>query len=140
MALCRQLPGAKLVVSGGIFDHHDKPAAAMGDLALSLGWNPAYLILETEGKTTAEQATRVKEIVGSNNFYLVTSANHMPRAMDLFEAEGLKPLPYPCDHIVKKPTLGWRSLLPSIYGLALTNAAIHEFLGRIHGWLTGSTK
>lgn len=137
MALAKRLPAARLLISGGVLLGADQPAEVMAELAVSLGWDEATILVESEGKTTAEQAQRIKVLVGDAAFYLVTSANHMPRAMEHFESEGLAPIPYPCDHIVQTPTLGARSLVPSIYGLALSNAAIHEIVGRMYGWLFG---
>lgn len=137
MALAKRLPQAVLLISGAMLDSADQPATVMGDLALSLGWEPANLLLETQGKTTAEQAQRIQEMIGEASFYLVTSANHMPRALAHFEAIGMQPIPYPCDHIVQKPNIGWRGFVPSIYGLALTNAALHEYVGRFYGWIRG---
>lgn len=134
IALARQLPQARLVLSGGHLDD-EKPAVVMGQLARDLGWPSDRTLLETKGKTTEEQAIKIKDIVGEEPFYLVTSSNHIPRAMFHFRAAKTQPIPYPCDHIIQNPTIGLRSIVPSIYGLALSNAALHEYVGRLYGFL-----
>ena len=136
LALCRQLPHATLVLSGG-GGTGETQAEVMGALAASLGWDPSRLILETQARNTEEQARLLVPVVGTDPFVLVTSAKHMPRALALFRARGLSPVPFPCDHIVKSDSGIASGMVPSIYGLALSNAALHEYLGMLFAWFTG---
>jgi uncharacterized SAM-binding protein YcdF (DUF218 family) len=94
------------------------------------------LHLETMSRDTAENAYYSKKICereGYQNPILVTSATHLPRAVNLFKAVGLEVLPVPAyrrtweDH-----DFDWRSWLPSASALGHTAAALHEYLGLLY--------
>ncbi len=83
---------------------------------------------------TADQARIIARMAGRKTVILVTSAIHLPRAMRLFEKQGLHPIPAPCAYESLKPV----KLRPSMFFPntgALTGAAIaiHEYLGL--GWI-----
>ena len=65
-----------------------------------------------------------------HSIYLVTSALHMPRAMDWFQHYGVRAVPVPCDYRIgrKKPG-GWTSWLPRAVFLEISSEAIHEYAG-----------
>jgi uncharacterized SAM-binding protein YcdF (DUF218 family) len=56
--------------------------------------------------------------------------------MACFHRQGLDPLPAPTDHKLRVHGggLGW---LPSPSGLALSQEALHEYLGLAWAWLRG---
>jgi len=60
------------------------------------------IILEDKSKNTRENANNTKEIVGGEPFFLITSASHMPRAMETFKKAGLNPIPAPTDFKIEK--------------------------------------
>ncbi|OGP70944.1 MAG: hypothetical protein A2Y80_04070 [Deltaproteobacteria bacterium RBG_13_58_19] len=128
--LYREMPGSKLILSGGqVFDPVPE-AEIMARVARILGVPPADLVLETLSRDTGDEARLIKTMVGSDPLVLVTSAAHMPRAVFLFAGQGLKPLPYPVGHQVKKrPGFNREILFPGAGGLAKTEAAFHEYLG-----------
>jgi uncharacterized SAM-binding protein YcdF (DUF218 family) len=90
--------------------------------------------------TTADEAKAVSQMPGIHSVLLVTSAYHMRRAVMLFEARGIRVLPYPTD-VRSYGTLAVNSLnlLPSPEALNLSEVALKEYYGlafyRITSWL-----
>ncbi|MCD6570392.1 MAG: envelope biogenesis factor ElyC [Deltaproteobacteria bacterium] len=136
--LYRQVPGGKLVLSGGKGFDPASDAEVMARVASMLGVNKQDIILEKESKDTKDQARQIKKIVGGDRFVLVTSASHMPRAMALFEKQGMNPIPAPTGHLVRKPQgFDPMSFYPSSRGLHKIERAMHEYLGIAWAWLRG---
>ena len=100
----------------------------MAAFARSLGVPADKLMAETNSRDTYGNADGVKAIVKDAPFLLVTSASHLPRAMIIFQALGMKPIPAPADININinKP---FRGLLPSGRYLEEMEAVIHEYLG-----------
>jgi uncharacterized SAM-binding protein YcdF (DUF218 family) len=96
------LRGSKILLSGGSGFDPVPNAKMMQNAALALGVSEADLTLETLSKDTKDEARLVREIVRDDQFILVTSASHMPRAMALFEKQGMHPIPAPTGHKVKE--------------------------------------
>jgi len=66
-------------------------------------------------------------IVGEGRVALVTSAYHMPRALQLAARAGLDAGAFPTDYqVVPETRLPWDNWLPSIGGLGQSNIAIRE--------------
>ncbi len=70
----------------------------MAELAMELGVEDESLILQSESKDTHDEAKFVKPIVENDHFILVTSANHMARAMGMLKKSGRSPIPAPAGH------------------------------------------
>ncbi|MBN9292094.1 MAG: YdcF family protein [Hyphomicrobium denitrificans] len=71
---------------------------------------------------------------------LVTSASHMPRAVACFRAVGFKVVPFPVDYRTRGSD-EYRRPIPSIaLGLEATDLAAHEWLGLATYRFTGLTK
>lgn len=136
--LHRQIPGSRLLLSGGTDQYELTEAEAMGSLAKDLGVPAGAMRLDTESLDTAEQAKRVAEIVGKQPFVLVTSASHMPRALALHRALDLEPIPAATD-FASGQSIRLRSLIPRSHSLSATTRAWREALGRIWAALTGAT-
>jgi uncharacterized SAM-binding protein YcdF (DUF218 family) len=136
--LYRQIPGVKLLLSGGPVFGSEAGALAMARVAHIMGIMPPDLVLEAESRDTEEQARQVKALVGQDPLILVTSAVHMPRAMLLFRKVGLEPLAAPerpmvGDEVHLSPAL----FFPSPGNLVLAETAMHEYLGLTWAWLRG---
>jgi uncharacterized SAM-binding protein YcdF (DUF218 family) len=125
----RANPGAKLIFSG--YGGSDPvPNAEVGaNVALALGVPESDLIKEPRPKDTQSEARLIKEVIGEQPFALVTSANHLPRAMALFKKQGLNPIPAPAGFLVKTRPNQSYSFSFSGGNLQKTESAIHEYLG-----------
>lgn len=125
----RKNAGSRLVLSGGGV-REKAEAATMAELASELGMRRADIIVEDKSKDTKDQAVMIKSIVGDRPFVLVTSATHMQRAMALFEAQGMHPIPAPTQHAGKKsPSALFFSFIPDTSALEKSDWAVHEYLG-----------
>ena len=63
---------------------------------------------------------------------LVTSAFHMPRAQKVFEAAGIRVLPFPVDFLSNADTLTFMSFIPSADALSQTSFFVREMIGRTY--------
>jgi len=153
--LYRQGSAPYVLLSGGTIDWlsgKDTPAEDMAHLLEMMGVPAEKMWLEFKSRNTQENALYSKAILdekGVRRILLVTSALHMPRAVGLFEQQGLEVIPMPTDYIVTQA--GWErlsqanagvqliNLVPSVDDLALTTRALKEYLGllvyRLRGWL-----
>ena len=104
---------------------------------------PAEAILvEPQSQNTHEIAVLSKPILearGARRLLLVTSAMHMPRALAIFQHEGMPATPVPTDF-----QTGWGQpqllfeLVPDAEALARSKLALREWIGltvyRLRGW------
>jgi len=135
----RDLPGSKLLLSGGGSESPDTDAETMLAIALTLGIKKERIIIESKSRDTKDQAILIKNIVKKDLFVLVTSASHMQRSMALFNKLGMKPLPAPTDFTARddgKPK-NYGYLSPSSDSVGRSESAIHEYLGIIWAKLRG---
>ena len=80
----------KLLMSGdnqGI--HHDEPGA-MRDYAVSLGVPAGAIVLDNSGDRTYDTCYRARSIFGLDSALLVTQEFHLPRALFLCNALGIR--------------------------------------------------
>lgn len=139
--LYRQLPQAKLLLSGGdkSYPITQSTAVNMERLASLFKIPKASMVVEPFSINTAEEAVTIKKRLGNAPFYLVTSAMHLPRAMALCQKQGLHPVaapanfPYPYEDMTN-----WKSrfflIEPSHW--VFIQSAWHEVLGIVWGkWM-----
>lgn len=141
------LSGGRIAWMGG----GQSEAADMADLARRLGIPASAILLDTESFNTYQNAVNVRRILaekGVQQFLLVTSAMHMPRAMLIFQRQGLDPIAAPTDFLYTdadralgrtQPQAFLLSWLPDADALAKTTRALKEYIGiavyRGLGWL-----
>ena len=145
--LARKLPDAKLLLSGGsgspinaIIKRDVRSEAAMTrDLLLDLGLDGRRLILEEKSRNTSENATYSAAVVSddiSKRWVLITSAFHMPRAMESFRKAGWNNLvAYPVDH--RSDPANFASNWYPAGKLDRANLVIKELVGLVVYTLTG---
>lgn len=114
-------------------------AALIGELLVEWGVPADAIQLEGRSRNTRENAVNVKPLLVAGDCgvpLLVTSAAHMPRAVASFAAIGVDVFPVTADvRIVHAPELTVFDFLPSAEALALTSAAMREWLGsEIYEW------
>jgi uncharacterized SAM-binding protein YcdF (DUF218 family) len=125
------LPGSKLVVSAENCGQADEVARTLTALASLLGVKPDALVLAEGAGSTAEEAVIMRRTVTNEPFLLVTSASHMPRALVIFQAQDMIPIPAPTDYIVRqRPASEPTQYIPSAENLRKSERAIYEYLGQ----------
>ena len=142
--LYKQGKAGHLLLSGAeidwLSDSTSSPAQDMATILKSIGVPEDALWLETRSLNTYENALYAKQFLqekGIHKILLVTSAMHMPRAVAVFQKQGLEVIPAPVDYSVTQvngPTdvTDWVNqflgLLPSAGNLSTTTNALKEYL------------
>jgi len=97
------------------------------------------LTVDDGSKNTFENALVAKNLLAlesSANFLLITSAAHMPRAINTFDFAGVEPTPYPVNYLgLAEPQ--WFSHASIRYKLNLIDYAAHEWLGLVQYYVLG---
>jgi uncharacterized SAM-binding protein YcdF (DUF218 family) len=145
-ALARAYPKARVVYSGGNASVFGGPSEADYVLRLfeSFGIAPERVTLERRSRNTAENAAYSKALIkpkAGEHWLLVTSAQHMPRAIGCFRKIGFPVEAYPVDWTTA-PGFSLMSLAPPQFltlRLHELDEAAHEWLGLTVYWLTGHT-
>lgn len=136
-------PDATLLLSGGHLQP-DRPSNAliMSQAAQSLGVPKTKIQLFEYNQSTHDEAVSIAPVIRDKTAFLVTSANHMPRAMDIFRTVGAYPIPAPADFKAKQPYFSRPALsyFPHVDALAKSHLALHEWLGRVWALITGQIR
>jgi len=134
-----------IVVSGGVdpISGTGVTGVAMKQFLVMLGVPAEAIRVEGRSKNTVENAQEVKRMMGLmkdkqvisdsgdvKSILLVTSAQHMPRAFDLFARTGLRIIPAPADFEVVRTPFSLNLLLPDAEALGSSSSAWKEFIGR----------
>ncbi len=137
----RQLPpDARLVVSGHDGDTNISHAQVLAEAAISLGVPADRIVRFDHTRDTHDEALALRALAGDAPVAVVTSAWHMPRAMKLCEATGLRPIACPADFMLKpEARTGSDFFLFEIGALERSTKAIHEYLGLLWSSLRGQT-
>jgi uncharacterized SAM-binding protein YcdF (DUF218 family) len=132
LSLATRYPDARLVHSGR------NQSEAASALILGAGIESRRITFEDKSRNTCQSATITRELVAPNpneNWLLVTSAFHLPRAVACFRAANWEVIPYPADYR--------RGTNPFHLGLATNledlDRAAHEWLGLVYYRLRGFT-
>jgi uncharacterized SAM-binding protein YcdF (DUF218 family) len=142
--LARAYPNARIVYSGGdpsLFGNQPPETDFVYRLLDGLGIPRDRVSLEPRSRNTAENAAFTVELVKpkpGDRWILVTSAQHMPRAVGCFRRVGFPVEAYP---------VGWRTDrhanlgTPMAFGEALArfDSAAYEWIGLVVYWMTGKT-
>jgi uncharacterized SAM-binding protein YcdF (DUF218 family) len=124
-----------ILVSGG---HVDPFTPAQGENRIAcdylIRWGvPAdRVVSEPDSRDTFESAAAVGRLLparGWRRYLLVTSAEHMPRSMQVFAALAREPIPAPGDfHVVQRPFSVLR-LFPTEAAAQRLTATLNEYIG-----------
>jgi uncharacterized SAM-binding protein YcdF (DUF218 family) len=130
--LHRQLPGSRLILSGGSVFQDVPEGETLAKTAMLMGVSANDIVQENRSLDTADQAKLISNIVGRSRFILVTSAIHMPRSIALFRKFGMDPIPAPTNYmVVKQSRIHPKAFFPGSDSLRKMEAAIHEYIGLI---------
>jgi len=134
----------KLVLTGGnghAFKDSPKDSLQMKRWAERLGVPDRAIVTEENSRTTFENATETKRLLGPASILLVSSASHLPRAVTLFEKQGFRVMPVPCDFQMQdRPEESWRRVdpfdfLPNNRAIEYTTGAVTEWAGMVIYWI-----
>lgn len=144
----------KLILSGGRIEWKGggpSESDDMAQIAMAMGVPRADILQEPTSLNTYQNAVNVKAILereGFSKILLVTSAMHMPRALAIFQKQGMDAIAAPTDFIVSARSLeelrgtgqGFLlNVLPDAANLDELSRAIKEYIGfavyRLRGWL-----
>lgn len=130
----RLYPNSKMILSGYDGGYEVSHARMLARVAMALGVNKNQILLLETAKDTAEEAYQASTVVGNSRLVLVTSASHMPRALDEFHLMGLEPIPAPTNFLAQKEIKQpWIKYTPKAQYMEQFERYWHETLGRV--WL-----
>ncbi|MFA6960335.1 MAG: ElyC/SanA/YdcF family protein [Opitutaceae bacterium] len=138
--IVRQLPQARLVVSGPADDQEGGPSHArvLRDVAVSLGVAPERIVEISTARDTEQESVALKGIVGDAPLALVTSAWHMPRAMSLCRKQQIDVLACPTDYAARPPRLRTADFFAwNVGALERSTKAVYERVGAVWSRLRG---
>ncbi|GEK09217.1 YdcF family protein [Pseudoalteromonas sp. McH1-7] len=128
--LANLYPSAHLFVSGYGYGHATS-AGLMAKTAQSLGIETSRIKQNPNPKDTADEAKMLAPMLIDYNVALVTSATHMQRAMDLFNAQGVETIPAPTEfyNFAQHP---WsRQFIANHTALEVVTRVWHEQVGKV---------
>lgn len=142
--LARDYPNARIVYSGG-----DATLRADGlpegnflyPLLERFGVPRERVALELRSRNTEENAVYTQELVKpkpGERWLLITSAQHMPRAVGSFRQAGFPVEAYPVSWHTRRRVSLWPGMVFG-GGLARLDFSVHEWIGLLTYWLTGRT-
>ncbi|MFH8134003.1 envelope biogenesis factor ElyC [Pantoea osteomyelitidis] len=129
----RRNPTAKMIFTGAAAGQNPMSNARVAaQVAESLGVPSEQIITLDQPRDTQQEARAVKGVIDRRPFLLVTSANHLPRAMQFFHAQGLEPIAAPANQLaITSPLNWWEKAIPSPLWLSHSERAWYESLGRL---------
>lgn len=129
-------PKARIIITGAA----EAPIAA--DFLKGLGIDPARIIVEDRAQTTYQNAVFSRDLVvpaEGEQWLLITSAWHMPRAIGVFQKAGFPVTPYPVDFRVRGFTRDEQPFAQVSEGLRQLDIGVKEWMGLIGYYATGRT-
>ena len=102
--------------------------------AIEYGIPDENIILTEKVENTDQEATAIKKLFPEEDkkIILVTSANHMSRALIIFKAAELNVIAYPVDFKNKSKNFTLMDLIPSASSLSNTSYFVREMIGRTY--------
>jgi len=144
--LALRYPKARVVFSGftsGVKVGEGDEAHEALKLLVNLGVSSARIVLETRSRNTDENSLYTRDLLRSDlsqQWILVTSAAHMPRAIGSFRHAGFNVVAYPTDHRTEGELSDyWRFHRDQVDGLSAMDAAVHEWVGLVVYRLAGKS-
>jgi uncharacterized SAM-binding protein YcdF (DUF218 family) len=139
-----RLVNPAVVISSGGNPHPNRPTIpggeAMRDHLVALGVPADRILVETESRTTRDEAVIVERMLNAHGIaqvILVTSETHMRRSLGVFRSVGVEATPAIAQEFLRREATWSELLLPSQKGLDLGSQNVHEVLGLTYYWLRG---
>lgn len=123
-------PEAKIIISGTspLNPGRKDEAEWLKEFLAERGILSENIILEEKSRNTFESAKNIKELLGKEPFFLITSAYHMPRSMEVFQKMGANSIPAPTD-FKRKENYNILDFFPDANNLRKVDLAFHEYFG-----------
>ena len=139
--LHRLLTGAPIIATGGVRSLPYSESDLMAHQLEQLGVPADKIIKEEKSTNTRDHALFVPPLLkqhGIERFVLVTSQQHIARALGVFRKVGFDPVPSTPEVYVAHGHF-LEMYLPSLEGLSASESVIYDLLGRVYyrvrGWL-----
>jgi uncharacterized SAM-binding protein YcdF (DUF218 family) len=133
LRLAARYPEARLIHTG-----HPREAQVARAVIVGSGIAPSRVVFDVEARNTCGSARTTQALAeprAGEQWLLVTSAFHLPRAVACFRAAGWDIVPYPTDF--RRGPSPWHFGL--VDNLADLDLAAHEWLGLVYYRLRGYT-
>ena len=126
-------PGSQLVLSGSSFWDKKSHAEAMRQAAIKAGIPDRRIISIPQPHDTYQESVAIAPVVVDSPTVLVTSASHMPRAVKLFNDQGITVIPAPTDYLTRRKGAAFSlfDLMPDPSNLKKVQRALHEYYGML---------
>lgn len=130
-------PEAQIITSGFAGGDSQSNASVVRDALVSLGVPSSKISMENFPKDTEEEAQLIAPRIKGRTSVLITNANHLPRAMNYFEQQGVFPIAAPTAPYAKglSEDKNWDYYLPNGGTFRVTTTAWYESLGKTVQWL-----
>lgn len=144
LMLARRYPQSQVIVVGGVARGGTSDLKVVRQFMVGTGADMRRVRFVGGTRDTCGNAAGARAVAGlgrqseNGSWLLVTSANHMPRAMACFRAQGLTMRAFPVDYRVA-PSLSWRDALDGDIAdnIAILRTALYEWAGLFSYWLGG---
>nr|WP_322744418.1 YdcF family protein [Coleofasciculus sp. LEGE 07092] len=152
--LYREGKAPVVITSGGRVEWRgggSPESADMAQIMETMGVLSSAILQDPTSLNTYQNAVNVRQILekqGMQQVLLVTSAMHMPRALRIFQRQGIDAIPAPTDFLItqqelNEPNSSFQAtvlgILPDTQRLDITTRALKEYIGtvvyRLRGWL-----
>ena len=134
--LARLYPDARVLLSGGanhlVHDNTPTESQIARDVLVKVGVPESRITIEELSRNTCEngsESAAALQAKPGEQWLLVTSASHMPRAVACFRSAGAHTTPYPVDYRTRGDADLLRPTATIAAGLAASDLAMHEWLG-----------
>lgn len=148
--VAKLIPDSRLIVSMAGDASNRVKHAALNHYLQQLNFPTNRVTMFTTARDTAEEAKLARQVISTqcsvisnqcsnfrtNVLILSTSAAHLPRAVKVFQKQGLEPIASPCDYTqLANEKTQWISYMlpfPSGNNFELAQCALHEWLGGVY--------
>jgi uncharacterized SAM-binding protein YcdF (DUF218 family) len=130
-----------VIISGGDSQSTDlRPALAepMRQLLVQLKVSPVDMVVEGRSRTTYENARESKKLLEERNVHkiiLVTTTDHLARAVACFRKQGFDVIPCGCHYEATDPDNWISQFVPTPKAARINQAVCHEWIGMAWYWL-----
>ncbi|WP_158769105.1 YdcF family protein [Paraglaciecola sp. L1A13] len=122
-----------IYLAAGIINHLDAKSQAQynKEFLITLGVKAKDIHIFPQGHDTESEVDALAPHLLNKYIALVSSASHLPRAVEYFRLHNISVLPIPVEHLSRK-NVSFVLGLPNGLSLYRSERAIHEYLGLIY--------